>query len=89
MDMQNTILVIDDDDSNRLTLDRLLSREGFAVRQAANGREGSAAAPQPAGNRILALVVGTVDAADLLAACTTRLQTLSKRDQQPSCRPYG
>ena len=33
------ILVVDDDDANRVTLERLLQREGHAVRQAANGRD--------------------------------------------------
>ncbi|MCO4746944.1 MAG: sigma-54-dependent Fis family transcriptional regulator [Proteobacteria bacterium] len=38
--MRKTILVIDDDASNRVTLERLLNREGFDVHQAASGREG-------------------------------------------------
>jgi two-component system response regulator HydG len=33
------ILVVDDDDANRVTLERLLQREGHVVRQAANGRD--------------------------------------------------
>jgi two-component system, NtrC family, response regulator HydG len=34
-----TVLVVDDDDSNRLTMDRILTREGYAVRHASSGRE--------------------------------------------------
>ena len=37
--MQKTILVVDDDESNRLTLERLLGREGFDVTYAPTGRE--------------------------------------------------
>lgn len=37
--MNETILVVDDDRSNRVTLDRLLRREGFSVMQAESGRE--------------------------------------------------
>jgi len=37
--MTHTLLVVDDDDSNRSTLDRLLRREGYQVQQAASGRE--------------------------------------------------
>jgi two-component system response regulator HydG len=33
------VLVVDDDESNRVTLERLLSREGYAVRHASHGRE--------------------------------------------------
>ncbi len=33
------ILVVDDDDSNRVTLERLLGREGYQVEHAASGRE--------------------------------------------------
>jgi two-component system response regulator HydG len=36
----STILVIDDDESNRLTLERLIGREELRVVHAANGREG-------------------------------------------------
>ena len=35
----HTILVVDDDASNRITLERLLKREGFDVRHAASGRD--------------------------------------------------
>jgi two-component system response regulator HydG len=35
-----TILVVDDDSANRVTLERLLGREGFDVSPAASGREG-------------------------------------------------
>jgi len=34
-----TVLVVDDDDSNRVTMERILKREGYAVRHAASGRE--------------------------------------------------
>ncbi len=34
-----TVLVVDDDDANRVTMERILSREGYAVRHAASGRE--------------------------------------------------
>jgi len=34
-----TILVVDDDDANRTTLERMLTREGFRVLQAASGEE--------------------------------------------------
>ena len=37
--MSQTILVVDDDPSNRVTLERLLKREGFTVHHAASGRE--------------------------------------------------
>jgi two-component system, NtrC family, response regulator HydG len=37
--MSQTILVVDDDESNRVTLERLLRREGFAVHHASSGRE--------------------------------------------------
>ena len=37
--MKHRILVVDDDDSNRVTLERLLAREGYEVHHAANGRE--------------------------------------------------
>ncbi len=33
------VLVVDDDDANRLTLERILEREGYAVSHAANGRD--------------------------------------------------
>lgn len=36
---KHTILVVDDDESNRITLERLLKREGFSVRHAASGRD--------------------------------------------------
>ncbi|TNE92108.1 MAG: sigma-54-dependent Fis family transcriptional regulator [Deltaproteobacteria bacterium] len=38
--MLRRILVIDDDSSNQVTLERLLSREGYEVRKAGSGREG-------------------------------------------------
>jgi DNA-binding NtrC family response regulator len=38
--MSHNVLVVDDDASNRVTLERILKREGFAVRHAASGREG-------------------------------------------------
>ncbi len=34
-----TLLVVDDDDANRTTLERMLSKEGFRVLQAASGEE--------------------------------------------------
>jgi len=37
--MSQHVLVVDDDASNRVTLERLLAKEGFVVAQAANGRE--------------------------------------------------
>lgn len=37
--MSQTILVVDDDPSNRVTLERLLKREGYRVFHAASGRE--------------------------------------------------
>jgi CheY-like chemotaxis protein len=37
--MSQTILVVDDEESNRLTLKRILGREGYEVQQAASGRE--------------------------------------------------
>ena len=37
--MSHTVLVVDDDDSNRTVLERILGREGFAVQHAASGRE--------------------------------------------------
>ncbi len=37
--MSTRILVVDDDESNRLTLDRILAREGYEVSQASAGRE--------------------------------------------------
>jgi two-component system, NtrC family, response regulator HydG len=37
--MQPTILVVDDDESNRVTLERLLGREGYEVTHASTGRE--------------------------------------------------
>jgi two-component system response regulator HydG len=38
-DPMQSILVVDDDDANRVTLERILKREGFGVRHAASGRE--------------------------------------------------
>ena len=37
--MSHTILVVDDDRSNRVTLERLLKREGYAVSHAESGRQ--------------------------------------------------
>ncbi len=37
--MSHVILVVDDEESNRVTLERLLVREGYTVRHAASGRE--------------------------------------------------
>jgi two-component system response regulator HydG len=37
--MSQTILVVDDDDANRVTLERLLRREGYEVHHAASGRD--------------------------------------------------
>ncbi|MFT7520397.1 MAG: two-component system response regulator HydG [Kiritimatiellia bacterium] len=37
--MSHTILVVDDDRSNRMTLERLLKREGYAVTHAESGRK--------------------------------------------------
>jgi two-component system response regulator HydG len=37
--MSHTILVVDDDESNRITLKRLLEREGYVVNLASNGKE--------------------------------------------------
>ena len=37
--MEPTLLVVDDDHANRVTLERLLTREGYRVLQAAHGRE--------------------------------------------------
>ena len=34
------VLVVDDDEANRVTLERILSREGLSVVHAASGREG-------------------------------------------------
>ncbi len=36
----STILVVDDDEPNRTTIERILAREGFSVLHAASGREG-------------------------------------------------
>ena len=35
----HTVLVVDDDESNRVTMERILVREGYAVRHASSGRE--------------------------------------------------
>ena len=37
--MNPIILVVDDEEANRLTLTRILSREGYDVRQAEDGRQ--------------------------------------------------
>ncbi len=37
--MQHQILVVDDDDANRVTLERILKRAGYGVRHASSGRE--------------------------------------------------
>ncbi len=37
--MTQTILVVDDDDANRITIERILQREGYEVRHAESGRE--------------------------------------------------
>lgn len=37
--MKHTILVVDDDDANRVTLERILKRAGYEVNHAASGRE--------------------------------------------------
>ena len=37
--MQQTVLVVDDEPSNRVTLERLLARDGFHVLHAESGRE--------------------------------------------------
>jgi two-component system, NtrC family, response regulator HydG len=37
--MQPSILVVDDDSSNRVTLERIFSREGYTVHHASNGRD--------------------------------------------------
>jgi len=39
-DSPHRVLVVDDDEANRVTLERILSREGLAVVHAATGREG-------------------------------------------------
>lgn len=42
--MRNRVLLIEDDDELRMLLARYLSQQGFAVREAANGRDGLALA---------------------------------------------
>ncbi len=42
MEATQTILVVDDEASNRLSMERILQREGYAVLSAANGAEGLA-----------------------------------------------
>jgi DNA-binding NtrC family response regulator len=38
----STILIIDDDDQLRISFERLLNEEGYAVRTAASGKQASA-----------------------------------------------
>lgn len=66
------ILVVDDDASNRVTLERLLGREGFRVRHAASGREAIEAVRQEVPDVVLTdLKMPGLTGIDLLKAVRT------------------